>query len=523
MDSGVIFLSLINAGSGYTSAPTVTISGGGGAGAQAIAGIEDGQVVGFAVTYHGTGYTGAPTVTITGGGGTGATATAAIGNWAWGGTADLGGYLSEQILSSTMFRAYRSIGGDSTSVIRREIAARCMAYLMLRAVGTLTPMSNPASPAQFLAALLTADAANWMLEGRFGGAYGKVLTWSFEKQNLNGGAPPSVDVYIDDGRVGEYQYLPVHWATTTIWNRRMPDGGTTHQEPALGAPNYAYVKIRNRGTSVANNIIVKGYHCRPSAGVLWPNDLQPMTTTQLPAGTLQANNTEEKTVGPFEWTPVTNTWGHDCMLMIVSATGDPSNVDNFTAGEYVEDWRLVPNDNNVGQRNVVFAPGGGGTGGLMAGLHGKGFWVGNPERTTATITVTVALPTLLSQRGWRIGLRDLPQGGIRLKAREQRLVTFEVQPGTSFTRADVENTSERDIVVTAMADGAIIGGMTYRIDPSIEIPFNERAPEEKQAQCRDKARQLLDCLDLPGEDVKCVRVRKISIDVEMKGDAGCCD
>ena len=114
---------------------------------------------------------------------------------------------------------------------------------------------------------------------------------------------------------------------------------TGHEEPALldaaGMPatNYAYVKIKNRGTSVANNVVVKGYHCKPSAGVLWPNDLQSMTTAQLSAGTLQPNNTEEKIVGPFEWTPVTNAWGHDCMLMIVSATGDPSNVDVFTAGE----------------------------------------------------------------------------------------------------------------------------------------------------------------------------------------------
>ena len=42
--------------------------------------------------------------------------------------------------------------------------------------------------------------------------------------------------------------------------------------------------------------------------------------------------------------------------MIVSATGDPSNVDNFTAGDVVEDWRLVPNDNNVALRKVKFPP-----------------------------------------------------------------------------------------------------------------------------------------------------------------------
>jgi zinc metalloprotease ZmpB len=36
------------------------------------------------------------------------------------------------------------------------------------------------------------------------------------------------------------------------------------------------------------------------------------------------------------------------MLMIVSATGDPRNVDTFTAGDVIPEWRLVPNDNNVG-------------------------------------------------------------------------------------------------------------------------------------------------------------------------------
>jgi hypothetical protein len=527
-DFGVIYLSLTNGGTGYTSAPTVTISGGGGSGARGVAYVSGGAVYALGITYHGTGYTSAPTVTITGGGGSGATGTATIGNWAWGGAADLGGYLSEQILSTTMFRAYRSIGGDSDSVVRREFAARCIAYLILRAVGTMSPVSlgiggTAASPTGFLSSLITADAGDWTSEGIFGGAYNKVLTWVFEKQNLNSGAPPSVDVYIDDGRAGEYQYLPVHWATTTIWNRRNPDGSAGHEEPALGETNYGYVKIKNRGTSVANNVIVKGYHCKPSAGVLWPNDLQPMTTAQLSAGTLQPNNSEEKTVGPFEWTPVTNAWGHDCMLMIVSSTGDPSNVDKFIAGEYVEDWRLVPNDNNVGQRNVVLAPGGGGPFGLISGLQSKGFWVGNPGRTSAMITVSVALPSFLARRGWRISLRELREGGVRLKAREQRLVTFDVHAGTPFTKADVVTTEERDIVVTATADGAIIGGMTYRIDPDIEMPFNDRTPEERKERCRNKARQLLECLDLPGNNVKCVRVRKITIDVEMKGDDDCCD
>lgn len=169
-------------------------------------------------------------------------------------------------------------------------------------------------------------------------------------------------MYIDDGRGGEYRYIDVHWENPSIWNRRNPDGVTAHEEPALGTTNYAYVKVKNRGTQTTYNVKVRGYHCIPMAGVLWPNDLQPFTTPELMApggGTLLGN--EEKIVGPFEWTPVVNAWGHDCMLMIASADGDPSNIDNFTIGEVIQDWRLIPNDNNIGQRNVVLVPGGGGS------------------------------------------------------------------------------------------------------------------------------------------------------------------
>lgn len=411
--------------------------------------------------------------------------------WGWGGANDVGGYSSEQILATTLFRAYRSIGGDSTTLSRKQFAARFMVYLILRAVGTLTPMTNPGLPANFLTALTTADAGDWTSEGYFGGAYGKVLKWAFEKQNLNGGVPPAVDVYIDDGRGGEYQFQPVHWANESIWNRRHPDGGTVHEEPALTETNYAYVKIKNRGTSIANNVIVKGYHCKPSAGVTWPTDFQAFTTAQLNAGTVNPNNTEEKIVGPFEWTPNSNVWGHDCMLMIVSATNDGSNVDNFTAGESVEDWRLVPNDNNVGQRNVNLVPGGG-LQGLMAGLDGKGFFVGNPGRGSANAAVSVVLPPFLSERGWRIDVVGLPQGG-RLKSGEQRLVTFKVHAGEKFTKRDTERASERDIVVNATLDGVLVGGMVYRIDPDLEMPFNYGREGAKKKGCLGLLCRWLGC------------------------------
>jgi hypothetical protein len=66
-------------GSGYTTAPVVTISGGGGFGATATASVTAGAVTGISIDDNGQGYTSIPTITFTGGGGTGASATAVLG------------------------------------------------------------------------------------------------------------------------------------------------------------------------------------------------------------------------------------------------------------------------------------------------------------------------------------------------------------------------------------------------------------------------------------------------------------
>ena len=86
----VTTITVTNGGSGYTSAPTVTISGGSGSGAQATATIKNGAVTSVDIVNNGYNYTSAPTVAFTGGGGSSAAATAAI----HGGTYNIG-YLYE--------------------------------------------------------------------------------------------------------------------------------------------------------------------------------------------------------------------------------------------------------------------------------------------------------------------------------------------------------------------------------------------------------------------------------------------
>ncbi|MBO0369290.1 phage tail protein [Pseudomonas putida] len=72
-------ISLGAGGTGYTTAPTVAITGGGGTGATATAIVSGGAVTGFSITNAGSGYTSAPTIALTGGGGTGAAASAVLG------------------------------------------------------------------------------------------------------------------------------------------------------------------------------------------------------------------------------------------------------------------------------------------------------------------------------------------------------------------------------------------------------------------------------------------------------------
>ena len=186
-----------------------------------------------------------------------------------------------------------------------------------------------------------ADLADWPAEGVSGGAYHKVIRWAFEKQGLynsrhqkteqSRGAPPPVDVYIEDGRHGEYQIQGQYWNCRAIWNRRRKDGGTRHEEPVAGVTNYAYVKIKNRGSEAATNVVVRAFHSRSAAGRHFPDDWQPMTTAQLAAKNVPPKSSGEILVGPFEWVP--SPAGHDCMLMVASATGDTSNIYNFSVGE----------------------------------------------------------------------------------------------------------------------------------------------------------------------------------------------
>ena len=375
------------------------------------------------------------------------------------------------------------------------------------------------------------DLENWTSEGLDGGAYNKVIRWAFEKQGsyqpagapapvTTVGDPPAVDVYIDDGRAGEYQYLYAHWQNQSMWNRNAADGLPGHQNAIDGQTNYMYGKVKNRGTSTANNVTVKAYHSVPGAGLTWPGDFVEMNPVGgLPIASIAANSAVEVTVGPFEWEPNINAYGHDCVLMIASVAGDPSNIDNFTGTETIQEWRLVPHDNNVGQRNVSVVPGEGGGEAMMAALDGAFFMAGNNLNRRGAMELRVEMPKVLAGKGWLLQFDGIPNNKFTLKAGQKRRVQLKLKKGSEFTKADIEGSADRMINVSLLANGILLGGMSYYVDPNLKKPSGGKQPGSKD--CDGAAQKLLDCLKISGDKkVKKVCVKKVSVDIELDND--CC-
>jgi hypothetical protein len=455
--------------------------------------------------------------------------------WLWGGDKDINDdfyqYQREQILASCHFRIYRSLGGDADDVNRRKFASRATTYLILRTIGELTSMSNPSEAQDWCEAMQDADLLNWASEGLDGGAYNKVVRWAFEKQGnyqsagaptpvTTVGAPPAVDVYIDDGRAGEYQYIYAHWQNQSMWNRNTNDGLPGHFNAIDGQTNYMYATVKNRGTSVANNVTVRAYHSKPGAGLTWPNDFVEMSPIGgLPIASIPANSASAVQVGPFEWEPNINAYGHDCVLMIASVAGDASNVDNFTGTESIQEWRLVPHDNNVGQRNVSVVPGGGGMEALIASLDGAFFMAGNNLNRRGAMELRVEMPKVLADKGWLLQFRGIPDNKFTLKAGEKREVRLQLKTGSDFSKADIEGAADRMINVSLLANGLLLGGMSYYVDPNLTRPSGGKQPAGKD--CDDAAQKLLDCLKVSGNrKIKKVCVKKVSVDIEL--DSDCC-
>lgn len=396
--------------------------------------------------------------------------------WAWGGVQDVGGYFSEQILATTHFRIYQSIGGDAAQVATRNYAARYTAYLMLRTIGSLTQPTNPNDVALYSGALIAAEMGNWTSEDQVGSVYWKVIRWAFEKQGVyqppgaptpvvSEGAPPTVDLYIDDGRAGEYDFQQNFWETADIWNRHQADAGLAHQTPLRCEKNYAYVRVKNRGSAPARGGRVHAYRCRPGGGLVWPDDFEALSTVSLGLPGALAPGAEV-VVGPFEWTPVHD--DHEILFMRVSAPADRANSDPVSglpsALGPTPAWRLVPSDNNSALRAMVLLPAGGGRCALEEVFCNRVIHAQNPFSKTARMHIEVSMPPLLSAGGWAM---VFDHSDFTLGARASREVRLRLLSGREFSPAELADAGSTAIVIRVLAEGIVVGGLTYVLDGTL--------------------------------------------------------
>jgi hypothetical protein len=284
------------------------------------------------------------------------------------------GYKSEQILSTSLFRVYRALGGDTVLAsgtpdgsFRQSVSDVTM-YLIMRAIDLLgqASMVPTVTPDQFVTALSDADVGTWPLpSGWVGGCAHKVVRWAFEAQGLYAttdplavidapGAPPDIDIYIDNGRPdsdGVHRrggYMPV----SLDWNASPAPWHATGVALQVGTGTVS-VRVRNRGQSAATGVVVQVFF------VSWPT-AQPApppwdkTTWQalgaigpqtLPGGS-------EVGFGPFSGFPTAS--GRYLILAEATCPGDPANTDPATglpcSTQPTPIVHLVAGDNNLGLR-----------------------------------------------------------------------------------------------------------------------------------------------------------------------------
>ena len=265
--------------------------------------------------------------------------------WGWFGPNYDRNYRGEQILSTTLFRMYRALGGDAASLIEKKFAATYSAFLIIEGVGLLAAATE--DPNVYVQAMRTAERNRIDFEGHPGCTAGKVITWAFEKQNLNEGKPPKLDIYIKDAQNGEYDFQEEYWRSTGIWNRRSVDGDRTHQNPIPGQPNFLYVLVGNRGLKKAPHLNVRTFHITSDQSGSWPGAWRATTTHELThSGSLRPGG--EVVVGPFEWIPEA---GSNDILAIADTPEDRDITTKFST--HIQQQRLVRWDNNIAQRRMT--------------------------------------------------------------------------------------------------------------------------------------------------------------------------
>lgn len=378
-------------------------------------------------------------------------------------------YLKGDIWASTVWQIYLALGGASAYETKRRWAADiCIKLHLMANVGyglITTGYMGSFSTHQIMGEAFEMASHvlnNWMSIPN--GLFHKVIRDRYTNKGLF--PPLNVDIYIDDGRNGGYDYNESFWNCQDIVVRRSSSDNPTmgHEEPIINQRNYAWIKVKRRGAGNPGTVNVKAFDCNPGTGLIWPSHWTAMSPPSLPANTL--NSAAEEWVGPFTFTPTVV--GHECLLAIVEAQNDNANTQSLIGS--VPHWMLVPFDNNIGQRNISTVSGGGGS-------PIRAFRIINSSKNIISVSLDVKanLP-----KGWILDF-DVPDiKKIPLRPYEERWVKLRVRiPIEEEIR---ESSQSVRVVITSLVDGIPDGGMTFDFVHPSTLPsdaIKDQSPQDK--------------------------------------------
>jgi hypothetical protein len=300
-----------------------------------------------------------------------------------------GGYFAEQLLSTSLFRLYQAIGGDTlgsggAATAEMRSASDYVVYLVMRAIALLGPHAvTPARSAdQFVAALIDADIgtrlweidANWHDETaqkirRIGGMVHKVIRWAFERQGLdavddpketmNGpGRPPQVDIYIPGlGPRAGGGYEPM--ALPTLNDQVASQPWHARASAITAKADGLHITVGHRGRVAADQVGIQVWVSAAGQPRVW----QPLAAAQPAQASIAPGGTQTFVV-PASVGSVALAQGRYVVLAAATCPGDRANSDPAAGlpcawpGSPPADDReltdLVANDNNLGLRTLVW-------------------------------------------------------------------------------------------------------------------------------------------------------------------------
>jgi hypothetical protein len=291
------------------------------------------------------------------------------------------GYFEEQLMSSSIFRLYRVLGGDThgndaASLHARQRASDYVVYLVMRAIALLPPSTSVGfeSAQTWVMEMRHADTGtgvwaptlHWPRGAaralqRRGGTAHKVVRWAFEQQGLYGaslpatsegpGRPPAVDIYIPGSGAradGGYRPVPLRWHDSVAQPWHADASSIEHLS------NSIRVTVRNRGGSPATNVSVKVW-VTPVVG--------PRAWKELPVLTALPVNVGASAVASITFDAASTQKGEHFVLAQATCPDDRACSDPLTALACAAGWQaqndeglidLIANDNNQGLRIIDF-------------------------------------------------------------------------------------------------------------------------------------------------------------------------